>query len=113
MSTKNLQKIIMRRVYYSYGLSIVSSVVFWQGVFLGVSAFLLARWLHVASIIHNFLSVPVGSVPKYVTGSFVGAINHGELMTALVLVLAGLISIKMGYQIAKILIEKPRLLIKV
>jgi hypothetical protein len=80
-----MQKIIMRRVYYSYALSIVSHAMFWQGAFLGVAAWLLAKWLHVASIIHNFLSVPVGSAPQYAWNSFWNAAIHGEFFTALTL----------------------------
>lgn len=111
MSVTKIQKVIMRRVYLSYGLSLVANTAFWQGMFLGVASILLAHWLHVASIIHNFLSVPVGGVPRYLIGSFQGAIQHGEVMTVLVLVLAGLISMRMGYQIARLLTEKPKLLI--
>jgi len=103
----NMQSIIMRRVYYSYALSFFSQVVFWQGVFLGAAALLLAKWLHVASIIKNFSAVPVGHVPQYVANSFLGAINHGELLTAVVLVLAGGVAISAGYHIAQAL--TPRL----
>ncbi len=99
MSVTKIQKIIMRRVYLSYGLSLVANTAFWQGIFLGVSAILLAHWLHVASIIHNFLSVPVGGVPRYLVGSFQGAIQHGELLTVLVLVLAIIMSIQIIYRL--------------
>lgn len=102
-----MQSIIMRRVYYSYALSIFSQVVFWQGMFLGVAALLLAKWLHVAKIVHNFLSVPVGHAPQYVANSFLGAINHGEILTVLTLLLAGGVAISAGYHIAKAL--TPRL----
>lgn len=91
----------MRRVYYSYALRLVSQVVFWQGVFLGAAAILLAKWLHVASIINNFLSVPVGTAPQYVTNSFVHAATHGELLTVLTLVLAGGVAVSAGYHIAQ------------
>jgi len=74
----------MRRVYYSYLLSLSNSLIFWQGVFLGAAVLLLARWLHVASIVDNFLAVPVREVPNFVVGSFFGAISHGEFLTALV-----------------------------
>jgi len=102
----NMQRIIMRRVYYSYALSIVSHPLFWQGMFLSVSAAMLAHWLHVASIVRNFLSVPVGGAPRYVFNSFIGAINHGELLTAVVLVLAGGVAVSAGYRLAQILVAK-------
>lgn len=103
----NMQSSIMRRVYYSYGLSIMSHAMFWQGVFLPVAAFLLAKWLHVASIINNFLAVPVGQTPQYVVNSFVGAVTHGEVLTALTLVAAGVVMVSVGYHLAQALI--PRL----
>lgn len=96
----------MRRVYYSYALGIVSHSMFWQGIFLGVSAWLLAKWLHVASIINNFLSVPVGGAPQYVWNSFWEAITHGELLTAFVLVAAGGVAVSVGYQLTQVLMSR-------
>lgn len=96
----------MRRVYYSYAVSIVTHVMFWQGIFLVVSAALLSKWLHVASIFNNFLAIPVGGVPSYLANSFVNAITHGEFMTALVLVLAGGVTLSCGYKLAHIASER-------
>jgi len=78
----------MRRVYYSYAVSLVATAIFWQGMFLGAAALLLARWLHVASIIDNFLSVPLREVPGFMLSSFLGAFAHGEAVTALVLIVS-------------------------
>lgn len=103
MDTFVMQKNIMRRVYYSYALSIMTHTMFWQGIFLAVSAVLLGKWLHVASIVHNFLAVPVGGVPTYIANSFIGAITHGEVMTALLLVLAAAVTISCGFRLAHIL----------
>ena len=93
----------MRRIYYSYGLSILTHVMFWQGMFLAVAAYLLARWLHVASIVQNFLSVPVGQAPQYVYRSFYGAFTHGEVLTAVMLVVAAGVALSAGYHIAQAL----------
>jgi hypothetical protein len=98
----------MLRVYYSYALSIFSNVLFLHGMFLSIAAFLLAKWLHVASIIDNFLSVPVGKVPEFVTGSFVGAISHGELMTALVLIAAGFVAVSAARHLGETLFIRQR-----
>jgi hypothetical protein len=70
MTTTALEKRIMRRVYYAYGLSIAGHSMFWQGLVLGACVALFGRLTHVASLIDNFLSVPVGSVPTYVAGAF-------------------------------------------
>ena len=102
----------MRRVYYSYGISVVSMPVFWQGVFLGGAAFLLAKWLHVASIVHNFLSVPVGAVPSYVVHSVWGAMTHGELLTVVVLCAAAALLISASVQLVHALFGLQQLRIR-
>lgn len=101
-----MQTAIMRRVYYSYVLSIITHVVFWQGVFLSVAAVLLAKWLHVASIVKNFLSVPVGTVPQYVAHAVTHAATHGELLTVLTLALAGGVAVSAGYHLAQAMLTR-------
>jgi hypothetical protein len=86
MQTHSMKRQIMRRVYYSYGLSIFTNIAFWQGALLMVSSALLARWLHVASIIDNFLAVPVRDVPHFISNSVFGAISHGEVLTVIVFI---------------------------
>lgn len=103
----NMHSIIMRRVYFSYAVSIFTQAIFWQGLFLSVAAALLAKWLFVASIINNFLAVPVGRVPQYTVSIFENAITQGELLTVLTLVLAGGVAISAGYHIMQAL--TPRL----
>lgn len=102
--TASYKSLIMRRVFYSYALSLVSMSIFWQGFFLGAATLLLAHWLHVASIIDNFLAVPVRQVPDFILGSFLGAFTHGEAMTALVallsLIIAGLAARRLGRALA-------------
>ena len=102
----NIQKIVMRRVYYHFVVSIFTHTMFFRGVFLGVSAVLLAKWLHVASIVHNFLSVPVGHAPKYIANSFWNAATHGELLTVLTLVVAGGMAVSVGYKFAQAFMPK-------
>jgi len=91
----------MRRVYYSYALSVFSHAMFWQGAFLGAAALLLAKWLHVASIINNVLAVPVGRVPQYVVGSVWGAVSQGEVLMVLTFITAGLVTVSVGYHLAQ------------
>jgi hypothetical protein len=84
MTTKAIQRKIMRRVYYAYTIAIASHSMFWQGMFLGACVALFGRLTHVASLIDNVLSVPVGSVPAYVGGAVSTAMANGELLTVLV-----------------------------
>lgn len=82
--TSDLQKTIMRRVYYAYSIAVVSHSMFWQGAVLGASVALFGRLTHVASLVENLLAVPVGRVPAYVGGAVSNALMNGELLTVLV-----------------------------
>lgn len=106
MKSSNIHNVVMRRVYYSFLLSYVSQVVFWQGLFLGVAGLLLARWLHVASIIDNFLSVPVGKVPQYAFGAVWGALEHGEVLMVSVFILSGIVAVSAGYHIMQAITQR-------
>ena len=84
MTKTALQKKIMRRVYYAYTLAITSHSMFWQGMLLGACVALFGRLTHVASLVENLLSVPVGNVPAYAFGAVGTALEHGEMLTVLV-----------------------------
>lgn len=86
-STKKIGPVVMRRVYYSYALSILESSEFWQGALLGTCIALFGRLTHVAKIIDNVWSLPFANMPEYVVKSFLYAATHGELLTALVVLL--------------------------
>jgi len=79
-----LQKNIMRRVYYSFVVTFVTSGPFLQGLLLGGAVALFGRLTHVAAITNNVLSVPLGAVPNYVWNSVVTALAGGEVLTVLV-----------------------------
>lgn len=99
----------MRRVYYAYALSILTHRLFLEGMFLSIAAFLLAKWLHVASIIDNFLAVPVREVPQFFASSFLGAISHGEVPTVIVFVATCLVTVSVARHLASTL--TPRRLV--
>lgn len=101
MKSSSIQKAVMRRVYFHYVLGIFTHSMFRRGVFLGAAALLLAKWLHVASIINNFLSLPVRNVPNYVYGSVQSAVTHGELLTVLTLVLALVVAISTVFKLLR------------
>ena len=85
MSTTNTVKNkIMRRVYYSYAISIATSTALWQGALLGASIALFGRLTHVAAISHNVSSVPLSKTPDFVLNAFINAFNGGEVLTVLV-----------------------------
>ena len=74
----------MRRVYYSFVVSLVTSGPFLQGLLLGGAVALFGRLTHVAAITTNMLSVPVGTLPSYVLNSVITALAGGEVLTVLV-----------------------------
>lgn len=64
---------IMRRVWYAYVLSVVIRPAAGLGVLLGASAVALWQLVSLSSIIHNFLAVPVGQVPQFLSAAVAGA----------------------------------------
>ena len=96
-----MQKQIMRRVYYSYAISIGTHSMMWRGAFLGAATMFLGEWLHVASIFHNFLSVPIGAAPQYVANAFVNAATHGEAMAVVTIIASGIIAISCAHKIVR------------
>ena len=102
MKTKH---IIMRRVYYSYTLSLLTSSALWQGVLLGACVAAFGRLTHVAAITKNVMATPFGSVPEYVFATFARSLVNGELLTVLVVVLMVALSILWAKKIARTLFK--------
>ena len=80
----NLHKTVMRRVYYSFALSFLSEKTLWQGVALGACIALFGRLTHVAAIARNLEATRIGDAPQFILSSFMHALTHGEVLTALV-----------------------------
>ena len=83
--SKNLHRLIMRRVWYSYLISLILSVSAARGFLLGASTVAFFTVVSVADVIQNFLTVKVGDVPGYVRDVFVQAFVSGEFVTLLTL----------------------------
>jgi hypothetical protein len=81
----SLQRRIMRRVWYSYGLSILVSKATVRGFALGFSAVLFVKLVSVPSVLANLLSVKVGAVPEYVWQIFMQSIQGGEILQLIAL----------------------------
>lgn len=103
------QKAIMRRVYYTYALSFLREGMFWHGILFALLVGVLAKVLHVASIIDNFLAVPVGGVPEYAVNAVWSVISHGEFLTLASLMAMSVVVVSIGYQLGNQYIG-PRLL---
>jgi Na+/H+-dicarboxylate symporter len=90
MSSK-LSKHIMRRIWYGYYIRQVETLVtaraFWQGIVFGGAFGVFTDVVHVASVIDNTLSTPLGQLPTYITKTVVIALQNGEVISVVTLVL--------------------------
>lgn len=74
-----LQRKIMRRVYYSFFLSIIASRAFVSGVLLAVGLYGVKVMVHVASFVENLQSIEFQNV-----GTFMfNAVTHTDVYTLL------------------------------
>ncbi len=76
-----LKKHIMRRVWYSYMLSILLSFATLLGVVFGASTILFVKLVSITDIFNNLLQVQLGAVPTYVWQVFSQAVSQGEFLT--------------------------------
>ena len=74
-----LQKRIMRRVYYSFGISILTSRIFVHTVLLAVGLYGVKVMVHVASFINNLKTVKVGNLDNFMFN----ALTHTDVLTLL------------------------------
>ena len=81
----SLQRRIMRRVWYSYGLSVLVSRATVRGFALGFSAVLFVKLVSVPSVLSNILAVEVGAVPGYVWQAVLQSIQSGEILQLIML----------------------------
>jgi Na+/H+-dicarboxylate symporter len=101
------KSIVMRRIYYSYALSILISNALWQGVLLGACIAAFGRLTHVSAITNNILATPTGLLPEYIASAFIGAATSGELLTVLTVLLMLGLSIRWLQKVSKVFIQ-PR-----
>jgi len=79
-----LQKKIMRRVYYAFGLRLATSPLVTHTLLLAVSVYALSKLLHVASIMDNLRGTELANLDNFIFNSFI----HAEFLT---LVFVGII----------------------
>lgn len=74
-----LQSKIMRRVYYSFGLRVLTSRVLLQAVLLVVGLYGVKVMVHVTSVINNLKTVEVGNLDNFMFN----ALTHTDVYTLL------------------------------
>lgn len=69
----SIQSVVMRRVAYSYGMSILSNRAILPGIFFGYSVMVLRELVFVTRVMESFLSSEVGQLPATVVQIIGGA----------------------------------------
>ena len=80
-TAQQLQKAIMRRVYYAFALKLVSHPLVAHGVLLVASVFFLTYFVSFPNIFANMLEVKVGELHTY----FIESMLHTEIWTVVLL----------------------------
>lgn len=71
--SQKLRNAIMRRVWYTYTLSVFTRSSTVWGIAFGASVIGFWKLVSITSIVHNFLTVPVGHAPAYILQSMMQA----------------------------------------
>ncbi|MDC1205514.1 hypothetical protein N8083_01560 [Candidatus Pacebacteria bacterium] len=72
-----LQRRIMRRVYYMFAKRIATHSITVQISLFSLALFVFAKMVHVRSVIDNMLATELGNLPYFITG----AVSQGEALT--------------------------------
>ena len=72
-ATVALRRAIMRRIWYTYTLSLMLRQSSVWGLAFGASVIGFWKLVSITSIIQNFLNIPVGHVPMYIVNSLLQA----------------------------------------
>jgi hypothetical protein len=94
-----LKRRIMRRVWYSYGISLVTHPFFIHGALLGGGAVLLRELVWLRRVLTSFLAVPVGDTPQWVFERFANVVVEGEVLLLLTLGILTMTVLSLGGRI--------------
>ena len=72
-----LQKRIMRRVYYTFARNIATHTITLQLSVLALALFVVAKTVFVQRVIDNMIATEIQNLPGFITGAFL----HGEVLT--------------------------------
>ncbi len=81
MQNNQVQKNIMRRVYYAFALRLATHGIVVHGVLFGAALNVFARMVHVARVVEAVQTLPIAYLPQYV----LNAVAQGEVVTLLAL----------------------------
>lgn len=78
---KTLQRKIMRRIYYAYGLRILAQPVLMHGFFMLAMLIALTYFVSIGNVIHNMMSIEMSRLDTF----FYNAVTNTEAWTLLIL----------------------------
>jgi len=99
MNNNQLQRNIMRRVYYAYTLRMVMHPIVVNGVLFGTALVIFAQMVHVARVVEAFQSLPLMSIPTYI----INTLSHGELLTLASIATMAFALFRVGKYVSQIL----------
>lgn len=99
MATTNLQKNIMRRIYYTYVLRTVSGLGAVQIALFAVALYAFAEMVHVHKLIQNMMAVSVGDLPQFILNAFM----RGEVLTLIAIGVMAYVSVAMTRRLTPLL----------
>jgi hypothetical protein len=94
----------MRRVYYAFALNLATHPIILTGTALLLSVYVLSVFIHVASIVHNFLSIPVARIPQFVANAFLST----DILTLICVCLVGVCLVGFNRSVARLLFTSRR-----
>jgi hypothetical protein len=74
-----LQTKIMRQIYFAFARRIATHEITMQIALFALALLVFAKMVHVASVVNNFMHIPVANVPNFIFT----AVSHGEVVTLL------------------------------
>ncbi len=86
---KSRRRMLMRRVWYTFALSLIVRPSFVAGFAFGASAIAFWRLVSITSIVENFLATEVGQIPHYIWGSLAQA-DTAALLAFMVLTIVSI-----------------------
>lgn len=73
VTSSSIKTVVMRRIAYSFVLSIITNRTFLPGIFFGCSTAVLRELVFVSRVLESFLSSEVGQIPQTVVHILKGA----------------------------------------
>jgi hypothetical protein len=97
-----LRRRIMRRVWYSFCMSLAVHPGLWQGMAFAIALALFRELVFVARVVENLLATPLGQLPQFAEAVLRGAVANGEFITLMSLGALVMISLSMGWRVLTI-----------